>query len=425
MSLRALLRARIAQSGPMPVADFMALCLGHPQLGYYATRDPFGRGGDFVTAPEISQMFGELVGLALAQAWIDRGRPDPFALVELGPGRGSLMADLWRATAQVSGFHTAARLHLVETSPALRQAQAKLLAAAMAAYPARTRPADGPVWCASLEEVATLPLFLLANEFFDALPIRQYVRTERGWCERQLGLSGEDLAWGLSPPRPLDMPGRPGAVLEHAPQGEAIAGEIGRRLAADGGAALVIDYGAWEGLGDTLQAVAGHRPVDPLAAPGMADLTAHVRFGALAAAAVEAGARVAGFSEQGAWLEALGLRQRSAALSRAAPDRAAEIASQFARLTETGPTDLGTGMGMETGIGTGMGTGMGQLIKVLGLTANTACGASPNPGPNPGRDPGRDRDPNPDPARSPSSGPEAARNASLGLPGFTAPETGR
>ncbi|MEM9198147.1 MAG: SAM-dependent methyltransferase [Pseudomonadota bacterium] len=342
MSLAELLAQRIAQSGPMPVAEFMALCLSHPVHGYYVKRDPLGAAGDFTTAPEISQMFGELVGLALAQSWVDQGRPNPFCLAELGPGRGSLMADLWRATASVPGFQDAARLHLVELSPVLRAAQARALAKAQ------------PVWHHALDDLPDLPLFLIANEFFDALPIRQHLRTEAGWRERLLGLDGTALAWGLSPPQPLEIDAPEGSVLEHSPLGEAMAQALGERLSRRGGTVLAIDYGAWEGTGDTLQALSRHAPADPLAAPGTADLTAHVQFGALAAAAVEAGAEVAGFAEMGAWLTALGLEARAAALTQAAPARAEEIAGQTARLTEGGPT------------------GMGSLFKILALTAPKA-----------------------------------------------------
>lgn len=342
VSLRAIISAQIRALGPMPVSEYMALCLGHPEHGYYMTRDPIGRSGDFITAPETSQMFGELVGLALAQSWLDQGCPSPFALVELGPGRGTLMADLLRATARVPGFREAARLCLVETSPALRRVQADTL-----------RQAE-PVWVDQLDAVADLPLFLVANEFFDALPIRQHLRTENGWCERRVGLSDDTLVWGLVPVQPLGLNTAIGAVIEHSPAVETIAETIGRRLASRGGAALVIDYGDWEGLGDTLQALAAHQPVGVLDTPGAADLTAHVQFGALAAAAVEAGAQLSGFAEQGAWLESLGLAARSDALSSAVPERRAEIAAQHRRLTEPGPK------------------GMGQLFKVLGLTGPDA-----------------------------------------------------
>ena len=324
-ALERIIRQRIEQSGPMPVAEYMSLALAHPEHGYYATRDPLGRGGDFVTAPEVSQMFGELMGLWLAQAWLDRDRPAPFALVELGPGRGTLMADALRAAAKVEGFLDAARLHLVETSPALRRKQWEALSA------------HEPQWCDRLDEVPDLPLLLVANEFFDALPIRQFVVQDDRLRERMVGLEEGMLAFGLSPP----MPGSEGAgredgtVLETCPAARGVATEIGRRLDAHGGAALIVDYGhfAKRPSGDTLQAVRGHAYADVLEAPGEADLTAHVDFRALAEAAHEGGARVWGVREQGALLDWLGIRLRAAMLAKARPERADEIELALRRLT--------------------------------------------------------------------------------------------
>ncbi|GIX12722.1 MAG: ATP synthase subunit beta [Paracoccaceae bacterium] len=341
MSLTEIIARRIAAEGPMPLSEYMALCLGHPRHGYYMTRDPLGPRGDFTTAPEISQMFGEVIGLALAQAWLDRGSPSPFCLAELGPGRGTLMADILRATARVPGFHDAMRLVLVETSPQLRAAQARTLAG---------RRVD---WADSPDGLPDLPLFLVANEFFDALPIRQYHRTAEGWRERVIALDQGRLVAALSPPVPLGIDAPPGTVLETSPPGEAIAEALGARLVRHGGLALIIDYGEWEGTGDTFQAVSGHGFADPLERPGEADLTAHVQFGALAMAAADgaaaAGGRVAaGFREQGAWLVALGIGQRAAALARARPDAADAIADALERLTH--PDQMGT------------------LFKVLALT---------------------------------------------------------
>ncbi|SLN48546.1 hypothetical protein PSA7680_02501 [Pseudoruegeria aquimaris] len=310
-ALARLLAERIRAGGPIPLADFMGECLMHPEHGYYSTRDPFGAAGDFTTAPEISQMFGELCGLSLAQAWLDQGAPSPFRLVELGPGRGTLMADLLRATKGVPGFHAAMRLHLVEASPTLREAQRKAL-----------RGHDA-TWHASLSEVPEGPLFLIANEFFDALPIRQFQRAvEGGWCERLVGLSdGGALAFGLARPAPVaalahrEADTRPGDIVELCPAAAAIAGEIAARLRADGGAALIIDYGDWRSLGDTLQALRGHAPADPLAAPGTADLTAHVDFEALAQTA-RAHADISRLTPQGVFLERLGLTARAQALAK-------------------------------------------------------------------------------------------------------------
>ena len=296
------LAARIRAHGPMSLADYMAECLLHPVHGYYTTQNPFGTAGDFITAPEISQMFGELLGLCLAQAWVDQGAPDPFTLAELGPGRGTLMADILRATKSVSGFHAAMRVVLVEASPRLRAVQAQAL------------QAFAPVWVGSLQDLPPHPLFLIANEFFDALPIRQFERAGLGWRERLVGLSGDVLAFGLGPVVPiaglkdrLDDTGE-GQIIELCPAAPAIMAEMSARMAQKG-AALIVDYGGWQSLGDTFQAVQGHQPVDPFANPGQADLTAHVDFAALAQAACPL---AHAYTTQGALLSALGIGQRSA-----------------------------------------------------------------------------------------------------------------
>lgn len=305
-ALREILLRRIAATGPISLADYMTECLLHPRHGYYTTRDPFGAPGDFTTAPEISQMFGELLGLSLAQAWLDQGAPDAFVLAEPGPGRGTLMADILRATARVPGFHAAARLHLVEASPALRAVQQQALPQA--------------TWHDRLDQIpGDLPLYLVANEFFDALPIRQFVRDGSGWRERMVGRDGDRLVFGLSAPVPLaDLEPRlddtrDGDMVEISPALPALAGEIGARIAENGGAALIVDYGGRGSTGDSFQAVRGHAKVDPLAEPGAADLTAHVDFGALAAAA--APARCAGPVPQGVFLERLGITARAQALA--------------------------------------------------------------------------------------------------------------
>ncbi len=217
--LERLLIAQIEEAGPMTLADYMAQCLMHPKYGYYATRDPLGAAGDFTTAPEISQMFGELLGLSVAQAWLDQGAPSPFALVELGPGRGTLMADTLRATRSVPGFHAAAQVHLVETSPTLRAAQAKALVGA------------GPVWHDAVQTLPDLPLFLMANEFFDALPIRQAQRDGALWRERMVGRRGDRLIPGLSAPSMLPPLAhrledtQPGDIVEFSPAATHIAAQ--------------------------------------------------------------------------------------------------------------------------------------------------------------------------------------------------------
>ncbi|MBL4916118.1 class I SAM-dependent methyltransferase [Szabonella alba] len=302
-----LLIRRIAQNGPMTLADYMAECLMHPEHGYYTGRDPLGLAGDFTTAPEISQMFGELLGLCLAQSWLDQGAPAPFCLAELGPGRGTLMADLLRATRAVPGFHAAMRLCLVEGSPVLRTAQAGRLAG------------HDPRWFDRVEDLPDGPLFLIANEFFDALPIRQFTRRGNGWSETVIGLHDGALRRGLTPPAPLaTLTARladtvEGDVVEICPAGAAIAAGLGARIADRGGVALIVDYGAGPSLGDTFQALSGHAPTDPLAEPGRADLTAHVDFRALAEAARPAAS--AGPMPQGLLLARLGIGPRAARLA--------------------------------------------------------------------------------------------------------------
>ena len=307
--LAARLVRRIAAEGPITVADYMAACLLDPEHGYYATCEPFGVAGDFVTAPEISQMFGELIGLCLAQAWMAQGAPGRIVLAELGPGRGTLMADLLRAAAAVPGFAAAARLHLVEASARLRALQARRLAE------------HAPVWHDSLDGLPEGPLFLVANEFFDALPIRQFQRSGAAWAERMVGVRDGRLAFGLSPPAPLaGLADRledtaEGDLVETCPAAPGLAAEIGARIAAQGGAALIVDYGGWRSRGDTLQALHAGAFDDPLAHPGEADLTAHVDFEPLAEAVRAAGAVPAGPTPQGVFLERLGIAQRTARLA--------------------------------------------------------------------------------------------------------------
>lgn len=305
------LARRIAAEGPMRLSDYMAACLLDPAHGYYATRDPFGAAGDFVTAPEISQMFGEMLGLMLAQVWLDQGRPDPFVLAEPGPGRGTLMADMLRAMGAVPGMVAAAQVHLIEASPALRALQAERLAG------------HQPRFLASVEALPEAPLYLIANEFFDALPIRQFERRGSGWAERQVGLSADGrLLAGLAPATPMaDLAPRltdtaEGDVVEICPAAPAVVGQIATRIAAHGGVAVIIDYGGWHSLGDTFQALRAHRPEDPLAHPGEADLTAHVDFEPLAHAARAQGAAVSALTPQGVLLERLGITERARVLAR-------------------------------------------------------------------------------------------------------------
>jgi len=332
--LRDLLMRRIAAEGPMTIAEYMSVCLIHPQFGYYVTRDPLGQGGDFTTSPEISQMFGELIGLALAQFWMDLGRPTHFLLVEPGAGRGTLMADIMRATSNVPGFHAAADIWLVEASPVLRAQQADMLAT------------YNPKWAAQFADLPDGPLFLVANEFFDALPVRQFIRRGQGWVERMIGAEGGQLVFGLGPETQYDFLGdRKDGVAEgemvavSLPQ-PAVAEEIGERIARHGGLALVFDYGEWASTGDTFQAIAKHQKVHPLAAPGQADLTAHVDFSVLAAAFEKTSLGVS-FLTQREILGRWGIGQRAQALSeKLAGDALNNHISAFHRLT--GAEEMGT-----------------------------------------------------------------------------------
>jgi len=318
----------------------MALALGHPDHGYYATRDPFGLTGDFITAPEISQMFGELIGLWCVAHWRAIGAPVPLSVIELGPGRGTLMADALRAARLDPPFLETADIQLVETSPVLCGIQARTLAGA--------KPA--PTWHdtvrAALEQSRGACL-IIANEFFDALPVRQFVRGPQGWHERLVGLDTDDpgarrLVFRLSPeavaPAALDHPcaatAEEGTILELAPMRNAAAAELGTAVATRGGAALIIDYGyAAPAPGDTLQALKRHATHDVLEDPGTADITAHVDFQALGEAAGMAGSAAFGPVEQGEWLTRLGIRERAAILAGAAPDQAGAIGSALSRLT--------------------------------------------------------------------------------------------
>jgi NADH dehydrogenase [ubiquinone] 1 alpha subcomplex assembly factor 7 len=348
------IRRRIAVGGPMPVADYMRLCLTHPEHGYYVKRDPLGSGGDFITAPEISQMFGELIGVWMATVWRQMGAPENFRIVELGPGRGTLMDDALRATKAVPGFRQATVLHLVEISPALREVQERRLAKTGLAM----------LWHDTLEDVPGGPSIIVANEFIDALPVHQAVKRD----ERVVTVTAEgNLAFDTAPEPmrffdtslPRSLRGAPlGAIYEW--RADTVALELGRRT-RDEGAALIIDYGhAHVGLGDTLQAVARHAFTDPLRAPGMADLTAHVDFEALAQCAETMGARIHGPIRQRDLFLRLGIEQRAAALKASAPqEKVADIENAFSRLMAGGAL------------------GMGELFKAIAI-------AAPKLGPLPG-----------------------------------------
>ena len=339
MSLEDRIRRLIGTAGPLPVSDSMAMCLFDPAGGYYTTREPFGEGGDFTTAPEISQMFGEMVGAWLVHAWRSLGRPDPFALVEMGPGRGTLMRDILRTARIDPPFLAAAQIHLVETSERLRSAQAETLV-----------PHDIK-WHDELSSLPVLPMLFVANELLDAVPVRQFEHTPDGWRERLVGLDADgNLAFVPGLPvsdlsiLPAGAGAAPeGAVFEYAPAREAIAATLGERLHAHGGAALVIDYGhIRSGFADTLQALRSHRYVSIFEEPGSADLTSHVDFEAIAGAAESAGAKAFPAITQGDFLLSLGLAERAGALGHGKDEKTqANLRAAVERLAGTGKAEMG------------------------------------------------------------------------------------
>jgi SAM-dependent MidA family methyltransferase len=336
-------KAIIATHGPISVTDYFALCLADPEYGYYKTRDPFGRGGDFVTAPEISQLFGEMVGVFLVHAWEKHLRPRRnVRIAEIGPGRGTMMADILRVVRRLSSeLYEAATVHLVETSPTLHDIQRKTLEA----------HADKVAWHDGFDEIPSGFLLLAANEFFDAVPIRQFVKTQHGFRERLVGVDGNGEltffvgAGGLDPA--LLPPGHQaapqGTIVEIAPARAAIMQMLSDRLFSSGGTALIIDYGHLRaGFGDTLQAVFKHAFDPPLAHPGEADLTSHVDFETLAEVARARSITVNGMMTQGQFLLKLGLAERAGALGRGKDASEQEqIRAAVERLAGNGPNQMG------------------------------------------------------------------------------------
>jgi NADH dehydrogenase [ubiquinone] 1 alpha subcomplex assembly factor 7 len=328
------LKAQIRASGPITVADFMAACLADPEHGYYMRSEPFGRAGDFITAPEISQIFGELIGLWTIGVWEMLGSPNPFVLAELGPGRGTLMADMLRTGRVKPSFLAAASVHLVEMSPRLREVQQATLS-----------PSGHAVhWHARIDDMPHAPTIFVANEFFDAMPVRQFQWQDGSWAERVIGLSDDDeLTFGLSPvtQRAADFTLPDGAIVEASPTGKAVMALIGERIARDRGAALVVDYGSDKpGIGDTLQAVRRHKYESPFAMPGEADVTAHVDFSGLARTAADAGLEARAVMTQGEFLIRLGLVDRANVLGR---DKDVKTRNQIASAIErlAGPKAMG------------------------------------------------------------------------------------
>jgi SAM-dependent MidA family methyltransferase len=352
------IRRRIAAAGPMPVGQYMSLCLTDPQHGYYVTRDPLGRSGDFTTAPEVSQMFGELIGLWIVSVWQQMGSPDNIRIVELGPGRGTMMNDAMRAAKVVPAFVKAAVLHFVEISPALQAIQEQTVSAIEAPK----------TWHTSIAGVPAGPAIFVANEFFDALPINQAIKIGDAWHRRSVGIASDGAIVYRAEPDPMPhfastLP----AAVRNAVEGEIFEWrsdietmELGRRIARQPGAALVIDYGhAESATGETLQAVRDHLFADPLTTPGDADLTAHVDFEALHRGFEAMGAIAFGPIEQALFLRRLGIDTRAETLkANASRAKAHEIDSAMARLTGFGRT------------------GMGALFKVMSV-AHRSLGTPP------------------------------------------------
>jgi SAM-dependent MidA family methyltransferase len=343
------IRKLIKSSGPMPVWRYMELCLMHPEHGYYLSRDPLGREGDFTTAPEVSQMFGELLGLWAASVWKAIGSPPMLRLVELGPGHGTMMADALRALRVLPPLYQSLSVHLVEINPVLREKQRAMLSGG-----------HSIAWHDRFDDVPEGPAVIFANEYFDVLPIHQVVKRETGWHERVVLLddSGK-LVFGASAepmPRfevllpPLVRAAPVGAVFEWRPDAEIM--RIARRVREQDGAALIVDYGHLRSdAGDTFQAIARHSFADPLKNPGQADVTAHVDFQALVRAAEDVGARVHGPVTQGEFLKRLGIETRAHTLqAKTTPEVSADIAGALKRLTDSGRG------------------GMGSMFKVVAIT---------------------------------------------------------
>ena len=339
------IRDIILHDGPISVERYMALALTHPTKGYYTARDPFGAAGDFTTSPEISQMFGELIGLWAADLWERIGAPAQVRLIELGPGRGALMTDFLRAARVAPGFFAALDVHLVEASDKLSERQSEALASC-------GRPVS---WHRIIDDIPPGPAIFIANEFFDALPVRHYVKTQEGWREKLIGLDDEGrLFFGLgSEVEPfLKADAEDGATLEINAAAQRVMSQVAARIVEQNGGLLAFDYGYLQtAFGETLQAIRAHQFVDPLAEPGLADLTTHVDFAALSRAAHAVHAEVHGPVTQGGFLVDIGIVERAEALqTRANADQKMQIDAALGRLTDMTET------------------GMGAMFKVLAVT---------------------------------------------------------
>ncbi len=339
--LEKIITRMISDDGPLPLDRYMTLCLSHPEHGYYMTRDPLGAAGDFTTSPEISQVFGELIGVWVAQVWQQLGSPRSFALVELGPGRGTLMMDVLRVLQKVPACAKAAEVHLVETSPMLRAAQLERVPHA--------------TWHGSVASLPGLPTLLLANEFFDALPIRQFERIKGQVFERVVG---EGLSIGLVPSA-MRLPFNGDGVFEDSSIRDAVALQLGDHISKLSGAALIIDYGHLRSsTGDTLQAMKAHHFCKVTDFPGESDLTSHVDFEALGRGFVKGGAKVAGAMSQGQFLLAMGLEARTKVLAASiTAEKQRDIIAASERLAKSAE--------------------MGDLFKVMAVTGGLQ--ASPYP----------------------------------------------
>lgn len=351
-SLADKIKALIRANGPISVTDYFSLCLADPEHGYYRVREPFGVAGDFTTAPEVSQLFGEMIGIFLVHAWQKHGAPEPAVIAEIGPGRGTMMSDILRVIRRLApDLYRAATVHLVETSDRLRQVQAATLSG----------HAGKIHWHQSFDSLPAGFLLIAANELFDAIPIRQFVRTAQGFRERMVGLDAEDeltFAAGVAgiDPSLLPTPAQSvaeGTIFEFAPARDAVMAALCERLRVGGGTAIIIDYGHLAtSYGDTLQAVRNHSYDPPLAHPGQADLTSHVDFEQLAHRARAEGVQVSGLAHQGDFLVGLGLLERAAALGRG------KDAATQERIRDDVERLAGAGAGK-----------MGELFKVLAVSS--------------------------------------------------------